>query len=477
MTLALLALVAALQDPILSRTVVHTLGAEHEGGFLHISPDGSRAVHVDHGRRSIYVDGTPIFDGQHLHKIAFSPDGSKYAIAAIKDASTSFLFEGQKPIVKGKLNCRGLGFLAGSLTPWFETSTASSRSLTIGDKDAGFFSPNFGGPILSPDGSRISWHYMLDAGGRNFALGVDGVEIARNCPSWPPAYSADGKRVIYGYGQRDDHKMFVDGKEVGTYFYAGPGLFSADGKHYAYSAAPKGERKYRVYLDGKPVDDRTYDWASAVAPNRDASRLAVAENRSGKVVLTLDGKESGPHDALILHTQFDPSGTWHHFIAVRDKKSILFINGEEQKGERFSSPAFTANGSHCAFVAARGEDSVVVINGKDVHTYRGYAPKEIRLSQDGKRWALASGGDGSQFTIVDGTQSAAWKEVDIPVFTLDGAHAGFRAMKDNRWRIVFDGKEIGSYGEMSDIVATADGKLAFVATEGKDVVRVTLAGK
>jgi len=181
------------------------------------------------------------------------------------------------------------------------------------------------------------------------------------------------------------------------------------------------------------------------------------------------------------------------------------------------------NGSHIAYWEKRDGQDVVVLDGKAGKPYAlgrsqwrevvAAIMPGIYFSPDGARVAYAvidpqqkqapgprprySPTKGKQRMIVDGIEGAWYDDVDMPSFSADNLHVVYAARRGERWTVVADGKEAGSYEmiglndddqrvewgtyrfrleDIAPIFSTREGRLAYGARKG-DRWSVIIDGK
>ena len=189
----------------------------------------------------------------------FSPDGSRVAYASVAADGSGWL---------GGAKARMMGRVVIDGTPG-PVYNYGNPAVTPGPIEAGdvplvstLLRPWWGGvsiPAFSPDSRHAA--YVGRAGDRQFVLVVDGAET----PLPPverviggPVYSPDGSRIACVGANKGEVVVFIGGKQATTTPVEAADIasdltFSADGSRFAFAVgrADGGTIKYRIVVDGK----------------------------------------------------------------------------------------------------------------------------------------------------------------------------------------------------------------------------------
>jgi len=316
-------------------------------------------------------------------------------------------------------------------------------------------------------------------------------------------------------------------------------VFSANGQKVSY-VARKGEKEFVVIGNkaGKPYADIS----RPVRLSGDGRRAAYSGRRDKKEYLVLDGAEGRPYDS-IHPVRFSPDGRFFvsevtdgvkYFVTVNDKKSphddncfmepvfspdsklVFYVLSSHAKGEmtrfisdtltmktkrtktykRLGEPGFSPDGWRFAYAARKKEGYFLVLGDFALNKEReqpvGY--EEIStfvFSPDGKRLsynALRQGKVMKVFTTWDNPsqvdERAAYDFAKVgtagaAVFSPDGQVVAYPLEREEVSRVVVNGREGKSYGQMLQPVFSPDGaRIAYPAMkDGKWFIVVSPAGK
>jgi hypothetical protein len=213
--------------------------------------------------------------------------------------------------------------------------------------------------------------------------------------------------------------------------------------------------------------------------------VALRDGRS----LLLDGREVFHGTQHITQFAMAPDGAWVSFLSSevlpfaeqmrtgKGTRDLLVHRGQtvEIDGEP-ACIAVTPDGAHVAYAVnfSLKDDGAVFLDGKKVA--RGFAPRLLTLSPDGKRWAVANSIDrygGGEIATIDGIKSARYHAIWGLLFSPDGKHVAYMAYtgKGEQATVVLDGRELARYkGVDEELAFTASGRLVARASRGASSV-------
>ncbi len=169
---------------------------------------------------------------------------------------------------------------------------------------------------FSADGKRCS--YAGSRGGKQYAV-VDGVATAYDEIS-NLLFSPDGKRLSVCARRGENWLTLVDGVEQGTPdIRISRIIFSPDSRRFA-GWAQKGVTgdKQLIVIDGVP--GRAYDGISDLQFTADSRHVIYVAERTRKVIVAVDGVESGEYDSLLTGPGVDKDG----FFVLATRASEYF---------------------------------------------------------------------------------------------------------------------------------------------------------
>jgi hypothetical protein len=174
-----------------------------------------------------------------------------------------------------------------------------------------------------PSGKEASWRVALNG------KPADTMSFPNFWPTSRPVLSHDGKHLAYAADSAPTESkkptVFVvsDGTKFGPYGNVWGIQFTNDGKHLAYAASDgTGKTDWSYYLDGKPFGGKLDSvFPPAFSPN--GRHVAWHAVRDKKHILAVDGQEVTTTDDVVWGPDVSDSGAtgW----AVRDESNIVRI--------------------------------------------------------------------------------------------------------------------------------------------------------
>lgn len=450
--------------------------ASYDGNTRVFTPPGSRRVVWREQRRQTWrmvVNGDAGKAYDTIGTPIFSPDGSRIAYTAEKDASASARGAAGTVVV-----------LEDRESPAFEQVTSlqftgDGRHVAYLAGINGGMQPMLDGRPLEPgpagpgraelrvnhDGSR--WAYWTEDG-----IVVDGKLRPQHASRTggervdsAPQFSPDGKRLAYRVSQGVKTIVVVDDRESPAYESATEPTFSADSRHVAFFAIREG--RYFVNIDGVEGPPLYKLLGLAISFSPDSSRF---------------GYFGLPQD--IPHTWLPP-GT------DPARASGMFLIGgnfgdgpEALKGapldrlavwiERVTGPVWSANGAHWAYARPDGARTVVIANGKPGTAH----PAISRLAIDAEGRAVYATRQTRSWTMTRGGQPMGKPidEVFATVLSPDGKQVAWVARRGDKQFVATAAAEGKAYDAVYPAVVefnTAGTLLTYLARDGDQFVRVT----
>jgi Tol biopolymer transport system component len=411
------------------------------------SPDNRRLmVAVQRGNLpgggEVVVDGKaiPTPDGYMLQSMAFSPDGSRYAFLIAEGGRYRMIVEGRKdPPVDAATPAT---FSADGKRVWYVALNGGQSEMVLDGRRLTSRFPFINDKLVlfSPDGSRLAFIGGLGPG-RGGALIVDDRAIHRfedGTKYYVPTFSPNGSRLLFPMQKPDAEIEIHEGEKryaAGEDIVEGTPLFSPDGKRIVYGSRKGSD--WRLVVDGK--EGKAYRRiVSPPAFSPDGLKLAcLFEDRDGKVVLEIDGREVARAQALTMPT-FSKDGKRMGYVAVDGEQWRVVIDGAVVGTYQAANQIqFSDDGAVCCFNAKDHRGEFALRDGKETGIYRGFYAST--LSPDGARVAVA--GDTPEGVVVEvaGKKGKPFKALmALPVFSPDGRHVAYIAQKDGATHLVVD---------------------------------------
>ena len=297
------------------------------------SPVGEHLVYfaVRDGRQFVVLSGVEGKAYDQVYGLEFSPDDTRVAYVAKRGERELVVVDGVEheafDWIDSRLifspDGRRLAYSAGNASRDADSGGfAACHVLLDGARSRRF--DGVAGLVFSPDSRRFA--YTAWASGKGYVC-VDGGERCHdNVDEWV-LFSPDSKRVAYVAERDRSQLLVVDGVEAGPHDWILDCVFSPDSRRVAYVAA-RGEdlekAKQFVVVDG--VAGKKYEcaawipgacvlgnpvappgrrlppaWFSSVGPvfSPDSRHVAYAAMCGGKVLLVIDGRETGRYDGVV----------------------------------------------------------------------------------------------------------------------------------------------------------------------------------
>ena len=387
------------------------------------SPDGCHLVlgfrpdpKESRGKFSCYlvIDGvkTPVYEDIARDHIVFSADSRHVAYPVRQDGRWKVVVDGTAPSVPSTVGPECDGIMSGSL----KFSDDGRHVMYVGKvgEVARLYVDHQ--PKPGCDGCReaavsggAGRHACWVKSGTGLKLIVEGDSVAW----WPKTYpgvlrfAPDGR--TWGYvGIRGDSCFAMlehDTVAVGT-DAAGP-RFSGDGRKAVFAAKQQGH--WVVIVDGVP-DEPGFDMIGT-GPyfNADGSRL-LYRGRIGreKSQIVVDGIRGPVYDGG-EDPVFSPDGHHYGYLAIRGKKWVAVLDGQESPeydGMASGSIAFNSDATRSAYVAAVGKQWQVILDGTPGPLLQNIFEGRVRISNDGLHHAWLSRENGRWVPILDGQAAA-----------------------------------------------------------------------
>jgi hypothetical protein len=268
--------------------------------------------------------------------------------------------------------------------------TKDGRRVLVNDEPLPTFDRGYGPLCFSPDSQRLA--YVAGVGGGKLALVVDGMA----------------------------------GKPYDTLGEDGP-VFSPDSQRLAYGAREEG--KWFVVVDGEEQERYDGFGRSALTFSPDSQRLAYGANVGKQFVMVVDGQRGKLYDSL-WPPVFSPDSRRIAYAALGERGVVAVIDGQEQgpfEGFLPDSLSFSPDSQRVAYVVKVPPSSGLSLGLGDPSKMVVVVWKQLEATPPSVRFHL---GDPSKWVaVVDGTAGPPYDAVMPPIFSPDGRHVAYIAMR------------------------------------------------
>ena len=340
------------------------------------------------------------------------------------------------------------------------------------------------GSFVSPDGCHLVLGFRPESketrGKFSCFLVIDGVktpvyeDIARD----HIVFSADSRHVAYPVREEGKWKVLVNGTSPSVHSKVGPecdGIqagslkFSDDSKHVMYVARVGDVARLFVDHEPKPA----CDGCSEAALSGGAGRYACWVKRGAGFALIVEGDSVAwwpkTYPGVL---RFASGGRTWGYIGIHGDSCYAMLEGDTVAvGTDAAGPRFSGDGGKAAFATKQGGRWVVIGDGYPDEPGFEMIGTGPYFNADGTRLLYRGRIDKNRSQIaVDGMRGPIYDGGEEPVFSPDGHHYGYLAMRGKKWVAVIDGHEGPEFDGMvsGSIVFNADGtRSAYVAAVGK----------
>jgi len=288
----------------------------------------------------------------------------------------------------------------------------------------------------------------------------------------PPAFSQDGKRLVYFARDGKDWFAVLDGIPGKRFVRTGSLTgFSADGSIFCYRGQDKDSMFYVA------VNDTTYGpyWRLlSVKCSPVGSELAWSASGDSTYADTLfiNGQSRATHDR-IWDITYSNDGTQMAYVAM-DKDSFSLVVGDKisAKYRDVTCFHFSPDGKHFAYAAhlwPDGSKTTVMMDSLPLYTYRSVIG--ITFSPDGSRLAsVVELKPGKFAVVVDGAVGPLADSVKFVRFSPDSKSCYYMVKRGGNYIMVQNGIEGIPYRRISYDVAidSVTNKLIYFAAKKKD---------
>lgn len=326
---------------------------------------------------------------------------------------------------------------------------------------------------------------------------VDGYTLSLSQDGQHVGYGAStGSSQGAGSGSESGVKWMLvhDGIEEGPFDSIGPAVFSPDGRHIAFECK-KGAR-WKMFVDNKALGD-AFSYIDKPIFSSDSKLLLFGETgetgRNPRIIVSdLEFKKQRVIDQsggpVAISTSLDRVAVTKD--SGNSKQVIEFdfsLSGKLREGQPYDevrSLVFSADGTVLAYLGKKGPATYLVLDGKEEWLPDGEYPSPPAVKPDNKGVGIPIvGKEGTYLYQAFGSGGASpnrYKEIGDLVYSNDGLHHAYVAIKDEQFLIVVDGKEGPVYDRVISPQFSPDSKfLVYRARKGdkRFVVVADTAGR
>jgi len=336
----------------------------------------------------------------------------------------------------------------------------------------------------SPEKPPAQFIMEVSNHGRGFAYIArvdDGVHVVHNSKvgksyreiaATTLTLSPDGQRVAYCAKEADKWVIVDNDQEYGPFDDKGPPVFSPDSRHIAYEAKI-GDYWY-VYVDNKKSE-----WAVSYydrpAFSNDSNRVLRIENTKDGAAyrLAVSDRTFKKQTARQVKSPELVISPDRSRIAAVDKSDNLmrvvdFTFNDPSKMQEgplyksISNISFSKDGSVLVYIAKKDGKTYLVMNGKEEQIPEGEYPWAPVVKPDSKGIGIIVVGlNGAYFHQAfsnNKTRENLYKECADLTFSNDGLSHAYVAIKDEKFLIVTNGKEGPTFDRVISPQFSPDGK-------------------
>jgi hypothetical protein len=344
------------------------------------------------------------------------------------------------------------------------------------------------GLALSPDGNRTAYAAQV---GDKWCVVVDGREGSLFDAVGYPKFSPDSRHIVYNATMNGKGHFVVDDTVSKAFPSSWDERFTGDSKRVILiENSETDDSLHRVVISDLALRKQRVKELRAIlfVYNRDNSRIAAIAEKDGKKRIIdlsidrLDAVNEGPlYNEVGYHT-FGADGVSLAYVAERDGKLYLVLNGKEEllpDSGMPGQPSVRPDGKGAGIILTVKEGSFFHQGFIGDHAkrkkYQG-AGQPV-YGSDNRRYAYIAQQGKRFFAVVNDKEGPAFDIIVTPMFSPDGKVLVYRARKDGKRFVVvsdLEGKVLRQYPpyeEVYDTVFTADGKaVAYGVKDGQKLI-------
>jgi hypothetical protein len=357
-------------------TKLGTLAAGEELGDVATSRDGRHFAYVvkKDGREIVSLDGKASRPYEAVRSLTFDEDGN-FAFVASGGGSESVVVNGKEGARYGRVGT--LRFGAGGRV-LYSATRGEKWFVVYGARERGTCSAADPTPVTMVGGSRvILLEQCARTNLRSCTADLQSCVKGTEYPSGGQLRGEPSGKVVAFIAQDESRQAVVTAslgsggllERVGGWYEKVDFLSLSDGgEHVAFFAHRAGQ--VLMVMDGK---ERPF--------SETESPLDFAVSRSGRVMWStidrekvsvfVDGRRMGGEYGGVEYLTFSPDGSRACFVATRDDRSALVVDGREGPFfDKVVTPKFVPNGDRIVYRARDGGERFVVVSDAEARLLR-----------------------------------------------------------------------------------------------------------
>jgi len=297
---------------------------------------------------------------------------------------------------------------------------------------------------VSPDGRRVA--YVVPRNGK-YSLVVDGRESQPYDDIGAPVFSPDSRHVACKIMSGEQLHIVVDGKlSKGYRKFNGAPVFNAESSRVAYSEGAEANNPARLVVSDLMLDNKVMleSCGNQMVVNAENNRIAAVCIHNGKqrvIDFSFDHpqekSESLPYDT-VSHLSFAKIGTAISYVAEKDGVTYIVLNKTEKRLPRkavlVAEPVVRPDLQGTAAIMST------------------MVQEPERTSPPGKPFVYQTIDDSKKY-------ENGYDLIEDFVYNKAGTSHAFAALKQQKWRIVVNGKEGPPFDRVVGPEFSPDGKL------------------
>ena len=383
----------------------------------------------------------------------------------------------------------------------------SGRMVVLDNDHEAHVYDQVGAPVFSADNRHLA--YIAQKSGKHIVV-VDRAEGPEYDGIWHLMFSPVGNHHAYAARNGSKKVVVVDGKEGPEFDLAKDEYqlvlrFSGDGQHVGYEAA-RGSSLVAV-IDGQEAAVQNV-LAGSLVFSGDGKRSAYEANRDGRRLIIVDAKIVGEYDPSsakktfdeeeVLAKSHDDNRTYAEYVIQAGQITKKAFGGEEVLSELYDDDGARAR-SPVAYVLKRGRAVNVAwcdklgtgVQPAEFHREVRMQSRLVRLglpsafqnghpamprlvfSSDGAHFAFVAMRHNTQFVVLDGQEGKPFDEIgeDSLSFSRERNQMVYKGRRGTGWMLIVDGRE----SEPVDLIATCGPE--FSRNDGRVVVGACRNGR
>lgn len=218
-----------------------------------------------------------------------------------------------------------------------------------------------------------------------------------------------------------------------------------DGKEFSIGATNSWINQYEIYKNGKLITGYLSTFGATYSP--DWKHFAfIAKKKNNNFVIINDGKESKEHVSAPNNLIYSTSGKHlAYIIQTSTGNTLIQDNVEVQHNSMISDPVYSPDENSIAYTVSDDYASFYLIKDKEIINkyYQTFSP--IYSPKNSSFIFIAQKNNGKYVLVQNGIEGKEYEHIGNSIFSPDGKHTAYSALKSWNCLVIQDGIEGKEY--------------------------------